>query len=227
MNRPAVRCLFAVALSAAVIFTLKARPAGAALSLQIGPQNSPNTPDVIITKGQVPPSRGFLDLIFNDDSTENEGLFAYDLSLYVVRPAGRTGGIFLEGAERPPSDFVLSDDPTKSTFSVAESTRDHLLVNVSSNNDLFDITAGKKAARVFYRTDGDCLGEYKIVFDTANTVFGSGDPNRPDPAIVVSMVDTGFFPACPEPGGLLSLAAAGGMLAMRRRRQLGMPRARV
>ena len=202
----------------AVLFSLAARPASAAPSLQIGTQNSPNTPDVTFT---LPPpgGRGFLDLIFTDDSTENEGLFAYDLSLFVVRPAGTTGGIRLDGAERAPTDFVLGDDPNKSTFSVAESTPDHLLINVSSNNDLFDITSGKKAARIFYTFDGTCiLGDTNIVFDTANTVFGSGDPNRPDPAIPVSLVDTGHFPACPEPGGVAVLAAAGGMLAFRRRR---------
>jgi hypothetical protein len=192
--------------------------ASAALSLQIGPQASPATPDVTITKGAAPSGQQFMDLIFTDDGAENEGLFAYDLVLNVVRPAGRTGGISLAGADRPPTDFVLSDDPNKSTFSVANNTPDNLLINISSNNDLFDITSGKKAARVFYTVDPNIdLGDYSIVFDTANTVFGSGDPNRPDPAIPVGLVDAGFIQVVPEPASL-SLLGFAGLLVLRRRR---------
>ena len=193
--------------------------ASAALSLQVGPQASPATPDVTYTKGSTPSGQQFFDLIFNDDSTENEGLFAYDLVMNVVRPAGKTGGISLAGAERPPSDFVLSDDPAKSTFTVANNTPDNVLVNISSNNDLFDITTGKKAARVFYTVDPATidLGDYSIVFDTQNTVFGSGDPNRTDPAIPVSLVDAGVIHVVPEPASL-SLLGFAGLLALRRRR---------
>ena len=192
--------------------------ASAALSLQIGPQASPSTPDLTVVKGAAPSGQQFMDLIFSDDSTENEGLFAYDLVLNVVRPAGTTGGISLAGAEKPPTDFVLSDDASKSTFTVANSTADNLLVNISSNNDLFDITSGKKAARILYTIDpGIDLGDYKIVFDTANTVFGSGDPNRPDPALTVSLVDAGFVQVVPEPASL-SLLGFAGLLVLRRRR---------
>ena len=197
---------------------LMPRIASAALSLQIGPQASPSTPDGAFYPGS---GRQFWDLIFSDDSTENEGLFAYDLVLNVVRPAGRTGGISLAGADRPPSDFVLGDDPNKSTFTVAESTSDHLLVNVSSNNDLFDIASGKKAARIFFTVDPNLdLGDYKIVFDTANTVFGSGDPNRADPAIIVGMTDSGFIQYIPEPSAASMLLVPATLLARNRRREV-------
>ena len=192
--------------------------ASAALSLQIGPQASPSSADQSFPKGSAPSGQQFMDLIFSDDSTENEGLFAYDLVLNVVRPAGRTGGISLAGADRPPTDFVLSDDPAKSTFTVANNTADNLLINISSNNDLFDITSGKKAARVFYTVDPAIdLGDYKIVFDTQNTVFGSGDPARPDPALTVSLVDNGLVQVVPEPASL-SLLGFAGLLVLRRRR---------
>ena len=56
------------------------------------------------------------------------------------------------------------------------------------------------------------------LFDTQNTVFGSGDPNRPDPAIPVSLTDAGLVHVVvPEPASL-SLLGFAGLLALRRRR---------
>ena len=190
-----------------------------ALSLQFGPPDGTNPASACL------PGTHFIDLIFNDDGTENEGLFAYDLVLNLVTPAGRQGDVRIAGAERPPTDFVLSDDPSKSTFSIAQGpglTDDRrITVNVSSNNDLFDITSGKKAARILYTIAPDALpGQFSFAFDTANTVFGSGDPNRPDPSLPVALADGGSLPICPEPGAL-SLIGLAGALSLRRRRRLG------
>ena len=210
------RLVFALA----CVVSLLPQLASAALSLQIGSQSGPNTPDA--TPFFPSPGPQFFDLIFNETPpADNEGLFAYDLSLRLVRPAGTTGGVRLAGAERTPTDFVLGDDPNASTFSVAASTPDELLINISSNNALFDITQGKKAARVFYTYDVDfsVLGEYRIVFDTTNTVFGSGDPNRPDPAIAVDLSDAGVIRVIPEPASAALLGVAG-MLVLRRRKRL-------
>jgi hypothetical protein len=208
---------FKVVLACAVALLIPSI-ASAALSLQIGPQSSPATPDA---EHPATGSGGtkFLDLIFSEfNPTENEGLFAYDLALRVVRPAGvpAGSGLRLGGAERPSDNYVL-DVPSGSTFTVAENNAEHLLVNVASNNDLADITTGKKAARIFYTVDpGAIPGDYKIVFDTASTVFGSGEPNR-DLNIQVTLTDAGVIRVVPEPA-TLSVLGITGLLALRRRR---------
>ena len=207
---------FAVGSLCVLAMVLSPRLASAALQLQIGPSNGPNTPDQVVL-----PAAGqqFFDLVFNETApAENEGLFAYDLNLKIVRPNGNTGGFRLAGAERPTSGFVLSDDPSKSTFTVATNTPEELLINISSNNDLFDVSSGQKAARIFYTIDpGTDLGAYRIVFDTGNTVFGSGDPNRLDPAIPVDLVDVGLVTYVPEPASAALLGFAG-LLMLRRRK---------
>ena len=207
---------FAVGSLCVLAVVASPRLASASLSLQIGPEGNPALVDEVVLPNS---GQHFFDLIFNETPpAENEGLFAYDLNLKVNRQAGSTGGMRLTGADRPPSGFVLSDDPSKSTFSVATNTPDELLINISSNNDLFDVTSGQKAARIFYTIDpGSAADSYTVAFDTNNTVFGSGDPNRPDPAIPVALTDVGRAVFVPEPGSLAVLGLAG-LLALKRRR---------
>jgi hypothetical protein len=186
------------------------RTAAAALSLEIGPV--------------LPfPGRQSADLVFTETAPiENEGLFAYDL--LITGPVAARDLIRLDGvAAGNFPGFVLGDDPSKYTFSVAESDANHVLVNVSSNNDLFDIMSGKRAARAFYLLTpaglvqsalGWC-GETALAFDPGATVFGSGDPNRPDVNIPVDLRDGAVL--CPEPTGPALLGMAG-LLALRRRR---------
>ncbi len=199
--------------------------ASAALSLRIGPQNSPASPDADL----VPPTgQQSFDLVFEDtDPTDNEGLFAYDLSLRLIRPPGVPAGrgVRLTGAERPAQNFVL-DVPSGATFTVAESTPDWLLINVASNNDLANVDARDVAARVFFYIEPDVgafnIGDYAIVFDTQSTVFGSGDPNRPL-EIPLTLTDAGIIRCWPEPS-TLSLLGGAALLALRRRHR-AQPRA--
>ena len=186
----------------------------AALSLRFGPPDSP-----IPVPPQYPvdaQGRHYFDLFFTETApTENEGLFAYDLSLLLRRPPGTTGGARLTGAERPADNFVL-DVPSGATFTVAESGADDLLINISSNNDLADINTGDKAARIFYEVDPGVNGRnYTITFDPSATVFGSGDPNRE----LVIAVNLGDGVQLPDPAGL-SLLAWAGVLGLRRRRRV-------
>ena len=189
--------------------------ASAALSLQIGPRNGP--PSVANIDSIPMLGRQFFDLIFIETApTENEGLFAYDLLLTV--PQSQRNKISLDGAERPPDNFVL-DVPSGATFTVAESTADHVLINVSSNNDLADITTGKKAARIFYTLtpfSSFLTPTTVLTFNTDSTVFGSGDPNRPL-QIHPDLSDTGVIGA-PEPAGIALLGVAGLLALCRCRR---------
>ena len=166
-------------------------------------------------KGTDGTGRNFVDLVFTETApTENEGLFAYDIAARIVRPGGVTGGVNLAGIERPGDNYVL-DVPSGSTFSVAENTANNVLANVSSNNDLADITTGKKAARIFYTIAPDAApGIYRLAFDPASTVFGSGDPNH-SLEIAVALSDTDIV--VPEPAGLALLGVAS-LLTLRRRR---------
>src|SRR5256885_2476718 len=108
--------------------------ASAALQLDIGPKHG-----AAVTEANVDaptfPGQGALDLIFRETgpTAENEGLFAYDVLVTV--PAAARSWITLTAAEKPAYDFVL-DVPSGATFSVAESTPDHVLIHVSSNNEL-------------------------------------------------------------------------------------------
>jgi hypothetical protein len=201
------------------VVTIAPRTAPAALSLQIGP---------------VLPAPGLqsADLIFTETApTENEGLFAYDLLITV--PAAARGLIRLDGvAAGSFPGFVLGDDPNQYTFTVAESDANHVRVNVSSNNDLFDIMTGKRAARVFYALSplglaqsalGWC-GETALAFDPGATVFESGDRTRPDTNIPVNLRDGAVL--CPEPAGVAVVGMAG-PLALRRPRGRGRTRAKT
>ena len=181
------------------------RAASAALSLRMGS----GIPDPALCA----PGQHSLDLIFTETgSTENEGLFAYDLLLVVptaVRDVVRLDGI--EAGTGP--GFVLGDDPNKYTFTVAESDANHVLANIASNNDLFDITTGKRAASLTYTVIPPVPIAVGIVFDPAATVFGSGDPYRLELSIAVDLTDS--FALCPEPGGL-ALVGISGAFALRR-----------
>ncbi len=197
--------------------------APAALSLRIGPFDSPATPDAgYDLSGSNGPQ--FFDVVFEDtDPADNEGLFAYDLVLRMVPPASVPPGgtVRFLGAERPAQNFVL-DVSSGATFTVAENTPGSLLINVSSNNDLANIDAGDVAARIFYTVDpGGPIGDYTIVFDTQSTVFGSGDPNRPL-EVPVTLTDAGYIRVVPEPS-CLTLLGGTALLALRRRRKLGRP----
>jgi hypothetical protein len=158
------------------------------------------------------------ELMFTETGpTENEYLFAYDLLVTV--PTAARNWITLAGAEKPAHDFVL-DVPSGATFSIAESTPDHILINVSSNFELADVTTGKKAARVFYAltpqglTSLPLLPLVALTFDPGSTVFGSGDPNR-EVNMVVDITDAGII-GIPEPAGL-SLLGMAGVICLRRR----------
>jgi hypothetical protein len=196
---------------AAVILVLQAT-ASAELSLRIGPQRG--VLDALLFP---PQGRQFFDLVFEETGPpENEGLFAYDLALRVVRPGGIGGGMRLDGAERPPDNFVL-DVPSGSLFSVAESDADYLLINVASNEELTDINTGDKAARVFYTLEPGAWGNYWLVFDPDSTVFGSADPDQPI-EIPVDLTDAGVLLWVPEPSGL-SLLGVASLVALRRCRR--------
>jgi len=199
--------------------------ASAALSLNINGPGSGTLPGGMDALS-VPGGPGTFDLVFAGDTIENgqpvnEGLFAYDLLLTV--PQAMQGKFRITGADdggpvspgTPDPNFVLGADRAKYTFSVAERDDNHVLVNVSSNNDLFDISAGKKAGRILYTVDLGTSGS-SLAFDPNSTVFGSGDPNRPL-QIDVGLTDTGVVGVIPEPTSL-SLLGIAGLLALRRRR---------
>ena len=195
----------------------------AGLSLQIGPEPAPERQDAEFTVPSPPGSglpsdRQFFDLTFTESApTENEGLFAYDLAVSVVRPTGVAGGLRLAGAGQPPDAYVFGP-PAGAMFEVAESDPDYVVVRVASYNNIVDVTHGKKAARIFFTLDPDTQpGEYRIVFDSGPTVFGSGDPNRPL-NIEVDLTDAGVVTvanitqAIPLPAAALpGLAGLGGV----------------
>jgi len=107
------------------------------------------------------------------------------------------------------------DVPSGATFSLAESTPSYILANVFSNNDLADITTGKKAARVRYTVAPDApWWRYLLAFEPALTVFGSGDPIGAL-EIPVALRDTELF--IPEPSGLALPGLACLLLGLRRR----------
>lgn len=193
--------------------------ASAALTLRIGDQLGAVTPDQTFNV-PVPAGQQFFDLIFEETApTENEGLFSYDLG-FRVNNGGGPGGIRLAGAERPAGDrFVYGNSPGAG-FTVAVNEPDHLLINTNADfgaATLPDIVDGAMAARIFYTLDAITLpGTYSIVFDTTETVFGSGDPDR-ELEIDVNLSDAGVVEVVPEPTAL-SLLGIAGLLALRRRR---------
>jgi hypothetical protein len=192
--RPLLCCVAALLAAPAV--------AAAGLSLRIGPQPSPSTPDAVYTIPSppgtgLPPGKQFFDLVFTETGpAANENLFAYDLSLRVVAPSGAAGGgLRLAGAEIPPENYVF-DVPSGSQFNLIESDADHVLINVASNDDAADITTGKVAARIFYTLAPDTApGEYRLDFGTP-TAFGSGDPNQAL-FIPVELTDAGLVSVRP------------------------------
>jgi hypothetical protein len=96
-----------------------------------------------------------------------------------------------------------------------------LTVNVSSNNDLADITNGKRAARINYTIVDPTPfmvpgGVSAILFDQDASVFGSASETFPFLQIPVDLTDAGVI-GTPEPTSL-SLLGLAGLLALRRRR---------
>ena len=188
----------------ACIAAMAPRPANAALSIGAEPGLS------------CAPGEHFFDLVFTETGpAENEGLFAYDVGLSFV-PLAPGGEFSFTGAEQPAGGFVL-DVPGGAAFRVATLTPTRLVINVASDEELADVNTRDKAARVFYTIGAVPPAVYTLAFDTADTSFISGDPTRPFD-IPVDLRDFGVV-VCPEPGGVMVLAAAAGWLALGRRRR--------
>jgi hypothetical protein len=165
----------------------------------------------------------FFDLIFHETGpVQREGLFAYDIALDFVRPAGANSGVsFVNGPGTTPVEIpanpAIAMTPNPASLTILESTPTRLVFNITSGNDLTDIDEGESAARVFFTLAPDMTpGLYRMRFDPANTIFGSGDPELPL-LIEVALTDEGIF-GIPEPSGLTMVGAAG-VLALRRRRR--------
>jgi hypothetical protein len=195
--------------------------ASAALQLQIGPTNGTAGHDLVFPPASV--GLNFFDLIFHETGpVQREGLFAYDIALDFVRPAGANSGVsFVNGPGTTPVEIpanpAIAMTPNPASITVLENTPSRLVFNVTSGNDLTDIDEGESAARVFYTVPQDATpGIYRIVFDAPNSVYGSGDPELPL-SIEVAMTDEGVIRVVPEPGAL-SLLGIAGLLALRRRR---------
>ena len=196
--------------------------ASAALQLDIGPKHGA-TPSMATSDSPGLPGRQALDLIFTEtDPVEaNEGLFAYDLLITV--PSAARDLVALNGLDATSPGFVLGADPTKYTFTIAESDANHILANIASTNDLFPINTGQTAGRVFYTLTPAGLvatatnPQALLALDPGSTVFGSGDPNRTEVEILVDKSDMGVVGVVPEPTSL-SLLGLAGLLALRRRR---------
>lgn len=165
----------------------------------------------------------FVDLIFEatgaNETTVNEQLAFYDLGVRLVKVRGGNGGgvqFVTPFVGKPTDNFVFPDnaaidivqDETTSTFAFA-----NVDANSASN---FDITTGKKAARLFFQVDpatpADAVYEFRFDRDYTTISAGAGD----DPNIVTDLSDAGVI-TFPEPGSL-SVLAIGGLLALRRRR---------
>jgi MYXO-CTERM domain-containing protein len=212
------RAVARVTAYAVLVVAAAPRFASAALSLNLVPQ------DAMVCDYE----RHAFDVVFAGDRVEgapaNEGLFAYDLVLTI--PQAMQGKFKLAGAERP-DNFVL-DVPSGAVFSVPNdpqlTNNNRITINVSSNNDLADITNGKKAARVFFQLDpstpiGPSLEPFTVLFfDQDATVFGSASEAFPFLQIPVGLSDSGSIFICPEPGALTLLGLAAALCLRRRRR---------
>ena len=213
----------AVAVALWVTLLVPAAARAGTLTLQVGRADGTGSLESCL------PGTHFVDLFLTETGpNEDEGLFAYDLVFDIVGPPVSSGAVRLTGADRTPSNFVLGDDPSKSVFNIAQgpglTNERHMVINANARDDggsdpLFDIQSGQKAARIFYEVaPGTSVGQFRLVFDPNQTVFGSGDPNHPTLEIAVAAVDSGAITVCPEPGAM-ALAGLATLLALRRRRR--------
>ena len=193
------------------------------LSLQLGSAYGFDSLDVV--PAPRPGTSGFFDIRFNETGTVNrEGLFTYDISLFVWPLPGVTGGLrLLTGdaavavpPEIPGDDFVLPTTPDP-ILTILESDANHLLFNVTSARlepPYADIDQGELAARVFWELDPSTPpGVYRVMVDQERTRFGTANPKLP---LLIDVEKTDAF-VVPEPAGL-SLVGLAGLLALRRRR---------
>jgi PEP-CTERM motif len=166
-----------------------------------------------------------VDLVFEDTSTgDNEMLFAYDFGIELVSPTGATPIGFSTPAAIRGTDpgFIFQ----RSTFRVTPESRlpTHVLVNAENTGDpdageenLSDITTGERFGRLQIDIPASAApGVYTVRFVPIETVFSTGDENRPS-ILPFDVSDVGTITVVPEPGSL-SLLAIGGLLALRRRR---------
>ena len=160
-----------------------------------------------------------VDLVFEttgEDATRDEQLAFYDLGVRLVRGGGAVGGLrFVEpyASKLPNAEGYVFPDAAE--FTVAESSPTAILANVSANTTAnFDISTGKKAARLYLAVDPLTSPDtfYEIQFDPELTIFAAGAGD--DPIIPVVLQPARII--IPEPSGLLFCAP--GLLAMRRRR---------
>ena len=204
-------------LACALVVVMAASAARGALSLQIGPRNGTDagSADAVV----INPGTQFFDMIFHETGTvQREGLFTYDIALDL--PNGQ-GVSFVNGAGSTPVQIganpAIAMTPNPASITVLENTPSRLVFNITSGNDLTDIDEGESAARIFYTVAPDAVqGIRRIVFDAANSVYGSGDPELPL-SIEVDMTDAGVITFIPEPTGVAVLAVSA-VFALRRHR---------
>jgi hypothetical protein len=164
----------------------------------------------------------FVDLVFEttgeNETTINENLAFYDIGVRLVKVRGGAGGgvQFVSPFVGKPDNFVFPDNAEIAV--VDETTPTFAFANIDANSSSnFDITTGKKAARLYFQVDPltalDAVYELRFDRDYTTISAGAGD----DPNIVTDLSDLGQISFIPEPGSL-SLLAIGGLLALRRRR---------
>lgn len=163
----------------------------------------------------------FVDLVFEATGTAqsvDEALAFYDLGLTMTRVGGGTMGLeFVPPyATKLPfaENFVF---PDSAEFTVAHADADSVLVNVGANSaSNFDITTGKKVARVFFNMNAlvEPNSRYLIGLDPELTIFAAGAGD--DPIIPVTFIPGVIW--VPEPGAL-SLVGVAALLILRRRRR--------